>query len=117
VPPGESFFISQLRPGLTPPRSTNYTSAIEWSFRNTTFIQPDNPNGFEWCINAPAVDQNGVVYANSEDGSVYSINQGGTLNRRIFLRTAIGAAYTPLSIASDGKLYTENDGHTFIIGN
>jgi hypothetical protein len=117
VPPDESFLISQLRPGLTPPGSTNYTSAIEWSFRNTNFVPPDNPNGFEWCINAPAVDRNGVVYANSEDGSVYSINQGGTLNKRIFLRSAIGAAYTPLSIASDGKLYTENDGHTFVIGN
>jgi hypothetical protein len=27
------------------------------------------------------------------------------------------AAYTPLSIASDGKLYTQNDGHLFAVGN
>jgi hypothetical protein len=35
----------------------------------------------------------------------------------MFLRTAIGAAYTPLSIAADGKLYTENSGYLFVIGN
>ena len=110
------YFITQLRAGLTPQGSTNYGGAIEWSFRSTTIILPDNPNGFEWCINAPAVDENGLVYANSEDGNVYSINQGGTLNQKIFLRSAIGAAYTPLSIAADGKLYTENDGHMFVIG-
>jgi hypothetical protein len=117
VPPDESFFISQLKAGLTPAGSTDYASAIEWSFQNKNFVPPDNPNGFEWCINAPAVDANGVVYANSEDGSVYAINQGGTLNKKVFLRIAIGAAYTPLSIAADGKLYTENDGHMFVLGN
>jgi len=56
------------------------------------------------------------VYANSEDGNIYAINQGGTLRKKIFLRIAIGAAYTPLSIAPDGKVYTENDGHMFVIG-
>ncbi len=116
APPPGPFLISQLRAGLTPRGSTSYSGAIEWSFRSTTIVQPDNPNGFEWCINAPAVDSNGVVYANSEDGNIYSINQGGTLKKRIFLRIAIGAAYTPLSIAPDGKLYTENDGHMFVIG-
>jgi hypothetical protein len=116
APPNGPFFISQLKAGLTPAGSTNYASAIEWSFQNTMNVLPDNPNGFEWCINAPAVDTNGVVYANSEDGHVYAINQGGTLNRKIFLRTAIGAAYTPLSIGADGLLYTENSGHMFVIG-
>ncbi len=101
------FFITQLNANLVP----------EWKFKSTTIVLPDNPNGFEWCINAPAIDANGVVYANSEDGNVYAINQGGTLKQRIFLKVAIGAAYTPLSIAADGKLYTENDGHLFVIGN
>src|SRR5215831_11783456 len=99
--------------------------AIEWQFKSTTIVQPDNPNGFEWCINAPAIDGNGVVYANSEDGNVYALPQGHTGIfdmtspdvHRIFLRVAIGAAYTPLSIAADGKLYTENDGFLFVIGN
>jgi hypothetical protein len=35
----------------------------------------------------------------------------------IFLNLAIGAAYTPLSIGPDGKTYTENDGHMFVVGN
>jgi len=30
----------------------------------------DHPHGFEWCVNAPVVDSNGVVYANSEDGNL-----------------------------------------------
>jgi hypothetical protein len=117
VPPDESFFISQLKAGLTPAGSTDFVSAIEWSFRNTNFVPVFNPNGFEWCINAPAVDVNGVVYANSEDGSVYAINQGGGLNKKIFLGSAIGAAYTPLAIGADGKLYTENSGHMLVVGN
>jgi hypothetical protein len=35
----------------------------------------------------------------------------------LFLNIAIGAAYTPLSIGPDGKLYTQNDGHLFVVGN
>jgi hypothetical protein len=33
------------------------------------------------------------------------------------LKLALDAAYTPLSIGSDGKIYTQNDGHLFVIGN
>jgi len=62
------------------------------------------------------VDVNGVVYANSEDGNVYAINQGGTLRANIFLDLALGAAYTPLAIGPDGKIYTENKGTLFVIG-
>jgi outer membrane protein assembly factor BamB len=72
--------------------------------------------GFEWCINAPVVDAHGVVYANSEDGNLYAINQGGTLRQTLFLQLALGAAYTPLAIGPDGKVYTENDGYLFAVG-
>src|SRR5499427_3614689 len=103
APPPGPFYITQLSPNLVP----------EWQFKSTTIVQPDNPNGFEWCINAPAVDVNGTVYANSEDGNVYAIPQGHsgvfvTPQSKLFLRIAIGAAYTPLAIGADGKLYTEN---------
>jgi len=118
------FFITQLDPNLN----------VEWKFQNTNnqacSRNPDGsitcvPNlsgnqwqniGFEWCINAPVVDSNGVVYANSEDGNIYAINQGGTLKQNLFLNLAIGAAYTPLAIGPDGKIYTENDGTLFVIG-
>ncbi|HVT18054.1 MAG TPA: hypothetical protein VHQ90_18000 [Thermoanaerobaculia bacterium] len=114
----ESFFITQLSKDLVP----------EWSFQNTnqfschrnpdgtlTCVQ-DHPHGFEWCINAPAVDGHGVVYGNSEDGSLYTINQGGGLRDQLFLNLALGAAYTPLAISTDGKIYTENDGILFVVG-
>jgi hypothetical protein len=118
------FFITQLDPNLN----------VEWKFKNTNnqactrnpdgsiTCVPNNsgnqwPNvGFEWCINAPVIDSNGVVYANSEDGNLYAINQGGTLKENIFLQLALGAAYTPLAIAPDGKIYTENDGDLFVVG-
>ena len=77
----------------------------------------DHPGGFEWCINAPAVDANGVIYANSEDGNLYVINPDGSLKQHLFLKLALGAAYTPLAIGGDGKIYTENDGHLFVVGN
>ncbi len=121
--PAGPFYITQLNANLVP----------EWKFLNTETQscsrQPDgslscvsdHPNGFEWCINAPAIDKDGVVYANSEDGNIYSIDQGHTgvfttPKQRLFLNLAIGAAYTPLSIGHNGKIYTENDGHLFVVG-
>jgi hypothetical protein len=118
------FFITQLDPNLN----------VEWKFQNTNNQKcsrnPDGtitcvPNssgnqwiniGFEWCINAPVIDAQGVVYANSEDGNIYAINQGGTLKQNLFLDLALGAAYTPLAIGPDGTVYTENKGTLFVIG-
>ena len=34
----------------------------------------------------------------------------------VFTNLALGAAYTPLAIGPDGKIYTQNDGHLFVIG-
>jgi outer membrane protein assembly factor BamB len=101
---------------------------VEWQYQNTNKQSCERAddgsiqcfdvdrNGFEWCVNAVAVDRNGVVYANSEDGHVYAISQGGTLKQRMFLRTALFAAYTPLGIGGDGRIYTQNAGTMFVIG-
>ena len=82
----------------------------EWTLTNTNTEscarQPDgsvvcvddHPEGFEWCVNQPAVDAGGVVYANSEDGYLYAIRPDGTVREQIFLNLALGAAYTPVSI-------------------
>jgi len=93
------YYITQLSADLVP----------EWQYQSA-----DN---YEWCVNAPAVDANGTVYADSEDGSVYVINQGGTLKGKLFLLHAVGAAYTPIALGRDGKIYTENDGYMFVVGN
>jgi hypothetical protein len=110
IAPGP-FYITQLDANLN----------VEWQFQSTA-TDAKHPNGFEWCVNAPAIDANGVVYANSEDGGVYALAQGNhgvftTPTQKIFLQQALGAAYTPLSIGPDGKLYVQNDGHLFVIGN
>jgi hypothetical protein len=110
VPPGP-YYITQLDANLN----------VEWQFQSTA-IDAGHPNGYEWCVNAPVVDSNGTVYVNSEDGNVYSIPQGNhgvfTIpQQQIFLKQAIGAAYTPLSVGPDGKLYVQNDGHLFVVGN
>jgi hypothetical protein len=110
LPPGP-YYITQLDANLN----------VEWRFQNTT-IDGAHPNGYEWCINAPAVDSAGIVYVNSEDGNIYSLPQGHTgifttPQQQKFLKLAIGAAYTPLSIAADGRVYTQNDGHLLIVGN
>ena len=36
---------------------------------------------------------------------------------RIFLNLAVGAAYAPLSLSSDGLIYAQNNGHLFVLGN
>ncbi|MBS2024408.1 MAG: PQQ-like beta-propeller repeat protein [Deltaproteobacteria bacterium] len=113
------YAITQLSADLVP----------EWSYVNDNPNEctrlPDNqlqcspthPNGFEWCVNSVAIDRNGVVYANSEDGNLYAINPGGTLKERVFLNLSIGAAYTPLALDASGRVYTQNDGKLFVVGN
>jgi outer membrane protein assembly factor BamB len=115
----EAYYITQL----------NHNMNVEWRYQNTNTLsctrQPngsvtcvdDHPHGFEWCVNAFGIDSNGVVYANSEDGNIFAINQGGTLKQKKFLQLALGAAYTPLTIGPDGRIYTQNDGHLFVVGN
>lgn len=125
--PAGPFYITQLNANLVPEwkfHSTETNSCVTQSDGSLSCTS-DHPNGFEWCINAPALDVNGTVYVESEDGHAYSIPQGHTGIfdmsspdvHRLFLRLALGAAYTPLSIGEDGKLYTQNGGHLFVIGN
>lgn len=92
------YYITQLNANLVP----------EWSYQSA-----DN---FEWCVNAPAVDRNGTVYADNEDGSLFVISQGGALKGQIFLQQGVGAAYTPVSVGRDGKIYTLNNGDMFVVG-
>jgi len=115
----EEYFVTQLSPSL----------AVEWKFKNTNTQSctrnpdgsitcvSDHPNSFEWCVNAAVIDKKGIVYANSEDGNLFAINQGGTLKQKIFQQLALGAAYTPASMGGDGKIYTQNAGHLFAVGN
>ena len=63
------------------------------------------------------MDVAGNVYANSEDGNLYMIGPDGKLKSQIFMDSALGAAYTPLSIGPDGKIYTQNAGILFVVGN
>ncbi|MFN7934615.1 MAG: hypothetical protein U0R19_14895 [Bryobacteraceae bacterium] len=99
----------------------------EWSYENTNDQACERkddgsvsctPTGerFEWCVNMLAVDRDGVVYANSEDGNLYAIDRSGQSLGSVFLKRAQGAAYTPLAIGGDGLIYTQNDGTLFVVG-
>jgi hypothetical protein len=115
----EEYFITRLNSNL----------GVEWKWQNTNTNSctrgangqvtcvSDHPAGFEWCVNAAVVDAGGNTYANSEDGGLYVIRPDGTLRESLFLNLAIGAAYTPLSMSSDGKIFTQNDGVLFVVGN
>lgn len=114
----EGYYITQLSPELE----------VEWQFKatntescarqvdGTVECVDDHPQTFEWCVNSLAVDERGVVYVNSEDGHLYALDQGGTLRERIFLQLALGAAYTPLSLGVEGRIYTQNAGRLFVVG-
>jgi hypothetical protein len=131
VPP--VYYISQVNPSKADPLFPQ-KMLTEWSFRSTNTqscernadgsisCTSDHPNGFEWCINMPAVDMNGTVYVTSEDGNIYAIPQGNsgvftTARGNLFLNLAVGAAYTPLAIGPDGIFYAQNNGHLFVVGN
>jgi len=114
----KGYFITQLNPELGMEwqyQSTNTESCRRDSLGNVVCV-PDHPGGFEWCVNGPAVDPRGVVYVNSEDGNVYAIEQGGLKVTSFFLQLALGAAYTPVAIGPDGRIYTQNAGHLFVVG-
>ncbi len=76
----------------------------------------DHPNGFEWCVNAAAIDENGTVYANSEDGRIYAVLQGATLAQSRFLVESLGAAYTPVTVDGQGRTYALNGGVLTVVG-
>jgi hypothetical protein len=103
--PRGPYYVTQLDSNLVP----------EWHYKDPS-TNKNHPDGFEWCVNAPAVDANGVVYGNNEDGYLYAIQQGGTKVQRIFLDKTINAGYTPVSLGSDGTIYAENSGHLIAIG-
>jgi len=114
----EAYFITQLDSNLQPEwhfQSTNTQSCSRDPQGNVSCVS-DHPAGFEWCVNAPAVDRKGNVFVNSEDGGLYVIRSNGKLRDQLFLDTALGAAYTPLSIAGDGRILTQNNGHLFVVG-
>ncbi len=105
APPGP-YYITQLDSNLIP----------QWQFQDTSSNR-GHPDGYEWCANAAAVDVNGVVYADNEDGYMYAIQQGGSPVQKIFLERSIDAGYTPTAIGGDGTIYSENAGHFIAIGN
>jgi len=114
------YFITQISSDLE----------VEWQFQSTETQSctrlPDgtlscldtgeHPDGFEWCANAPAIDRDGNVVVNSEDGNVYVIGQGGVQRSRTFLNQALGAAYTPTAIDSLGRIYALNNGELAVLG-
>lgn len=116
---GDSYYdVTSLAADLVP----------EWSFRATNtescarqaggavVCVDDHPEGFEWCVNQPAVDAAGTVYLNSEDGTLYAFDRGGHVVGTIFLDTALGAAYTPVSLGADGRIFAQNNGRLFVVG-
>jgi hypothetical protein len=114
------FFISQLDKNLHPEwtvKATNTQSCQRDPSGQVACVDDgEHPTGFEWCVNAPAVDPSGNVYANSEDGWVYKIRQGGQIVDRTFLLQSLGAAYTPISIDRHGRLFSLNGGDLFVVG-
>jgi hypothetical protein len=141
----EAYFVTQLSPALRADALADRGDklmTVEWSYRNTNTKSCErqandsitctetHPAGFEWCVNAFVIDGNGTLYANSEDGWLFKIQQGGIVNTapgcgttvfacggKIFQQLAVGAAYTPTSIDSAGRIYSQNAGHLFVAGN
>jgi len=110
--------MTQLSPDLVPEwkfTSTETRSCVTDADGGVSCVS-DHQDGFEWCVNAPAVAPDGTIYANSEDGRVYAIRQGGTLGEQRFLVQSLGAAYTPIVIDSQGRVYSMNGGLMTVVG-
>lgn len=116
--PGGPYDLTELDAQLEPiwQFQSTETESCTRQPDGTVSCVSDHPNGFEWCINAPAVDREGTMFANSEDGHLYAITADGQLRDRIFLDSAIGSAYTPLAIDHAGRIYAQQGGQMFVIG-
>jgi hypothetical protein len=112
------YYITQLSRNLDPEwrYASSETRSCSTELDGGITCIPDHPNGFEWCINAPAVGPDGTVYGNSEDGRVYAISQGGTELAERFLLQSLGAAYTPIALDSKGRVYSLNGGVMTVVG-
>jgi hypothetical protein len=75
-----------------------------------------HPNGFEWCVNGPVVDQRGNVYVTSGDGNLYALGQGGVELARRFLDRTRAASYTPAAMDRRGRIYAMNNGELYVLG-
>ena len=95
--------------------STNTQSCVRQTGGEIVCVD-DHPEGFEWCVNQPAIDADGTAYLNGEDGVLYAFDRSGHVTGQVFLDTALGAAYTPLSIGPGGVIYTQNNGVLFAVG-
>jgi hypothetical protein len=114
----EEYFMTQLSPSLKvewQSKATNQQSCARAATGSVTCVT-DHPRSFEWCVNAPAIDGHGTVYVNSADGWLYAIAQGGAVKDRILQQRPTGDAYTPASLGPDGRVYSQNSGHLFVIG-
>jgi hypothetical protein len=103
--PAGPYYVTQLDDNLN----------IQWQFKDPS-VAKGHPMGYEWCVNAAAVDSNGVVYADNEDGHLYVIPQGATGTQSIFLEKSEDAGYTPVSMGPDGMVYALNAGHLIAVG-
>ncbi len=113
-----SYEVTTLDADLVPEWSflaTNTQSCARQPGGEITCVD-DHPQGFEWCVNQPALDVDGTAYLNGEDGVLYAFDRSGNVVGQVFLDTALGAAYTPLSIGPGGVIYTQNNGVLFAIG-
>jgi outer membrane protein assembly factor BamB len=112
--------ITSLSPDLEPkwffPSTETLDCARDLAGTMVCVDDGAHPEGFEWCVNQPAVDANGVAFAGSEDGFLYVVDATGAQRKALFLDTALGAAYTPVSIGPDGVVYVQNNGILFAVG-
>jgi outer membrane protein assembly factor BamB len=112
------YYLTRLSADLQPEwqfLSTNTKSCARDAQGQVNCVE-DHPFGFEWCINAPAVDRDGNLFANSEDGNLYVIDKNGKEKSHFFLNLAIGAAYTPLALERRGHVFVLNGGHLSVLG-
>lgn len=121
----ENHYISDYGPQQTPGYYVTQIDPlfhVEWQYRNPSRtvcrdgVCVEEDDGFEWCVNAPAIDAGGTVYVNAEDGMLYSLAQGGILLDRLSLNGPLGAAYTPVAIDAQGRVYGQSGGHLFAVG-
>jgi outer membrane protein assembly factor BamB len=101
-----------------------------WSFTNTETRTcerlPDgtiscvdtgeHPNGFEFCISAPAMDRDGNLYGLNADGNLYVVDPAGRQRAKVFLSKTIASAYTPVSLDARGRVYAQNNGELYVLG-
>ncbi|MDA1675520.1 PQQ-binding-like beta-propeller repeat protein [Bacillus cereus group sp. TH152-1LC] len=108
---GASFETGAYQHDAPAPYGFNYSQNSQYASTNTNkvnwryTVQSDGTNGNQQFWGKPAIDKDGIVYMNNQNGNMYAFNRDGTVKWK--LPVSLNNKKTNI-ISSDGTIYNSS---------